>query len=166
MDGAGMASEGDELTGADEERDGAAGGVEEGELGDLALVGAEVEGPSLVALVEDIEDATGGEGELDDVGGEGAADVLRDDGAAVSRVLNEVIEVELNVGGLLTSRAERIGGLGIFVVDQRPWRGGLQGEEGAVGGEDDDVNVAGGVEKRCERERLPFCRGWRAGRGG
>ena len=69
---AAAAAEGDEFTVADEDGEGAAGGVEGWELGDLAGEGVEVEGPALVALVDDVEMAGGGEGDLAE--GSGAAD--------------------------------------------------------------------------------------------
>ncbi len=77
--GSTVASEDEELTGADEERDGAAGGVEQGELEALAGVGLEVKSPAIVSFVEDVEEAFGGEGKVDSVAGGGDAGVARND---------------------------------------------------------------------------------------
>jgi hypothetical protein len=151
--GSAVTAEDEELTWADEEGDGAAGGVEEGEFEALAGVGLEVKGPAIVSFVEDVEEAFGGEGKVDCTAGDGHSGGARNEPSG--RVGEaEAIEVELNgargpgVGGAKSSGKAGVG------VDEGKRIGAFDGEEVGLGREDDSDDVASGAEERVLEERL------------
>ncbi len=151
-----VTGEGDELAVADEEGGWGAGGVERGELVDLAGVRVEVEGEVLAALVDDGEIAGGGGGDHAGGSGDDAAGGFGDHGVVLPE---ETVEVDLDGSAVgfafdesgLAGGGERVDRLG------RGWGAfaGFDDEEVGVGREEDGGDGAvDGVEELALGEGL------------
>ena len=129
---------------ADEERGGAAGGVEGREFVDLAGVGVEVEGPVLMSLIDDGEVAGGGGGDVAGVWGLDGAGGTGLDGTTVIAGM-EAVEVDLDGISLcqpLESGAGWGQGVGLGLRCGRRALHGLDDEQVGVGREDESGETA------------------------
>jgi hypothetical protein len=145
------AAEGDEFTVTDEDGEGTAGGVEGREFEGFAGEGIEVEGPALVALVDDVEVSGGGEDDLAEGSGASCTGVANVNFVAGAR--GEAVEVDLN--------GRRVAGWGWVcgcgwmrggAEERRPrgfcgscgflFRFGFDDEHVGVGGEEEESDVA------------------------
>jgi hypothetical protein len=150
---AATAAEGDEFTVTDEDGVGTAGGVEGREFEGFAGEGVEVEGPALVALIDDVEMAGGGEDDLAEGSRATCASAANVDFVAGAGGDGETIEVDLHGrriagrgrvrgGGWMRGRPEErrprrfCGGCGFL------FRFGFDDEHVGVGGEEEESDVA------------------------
>jgi hypothetical protein len=143
---AAAAAEGDELAVADEEGGWGAGGVEGRELGDLAGVRVEVEGPVLVALIDDSEIAGDGGGDIAGVGDGDSSSVHGPDGAVVL-LRAKTIEVDLDGILLFRFRSRRTEEGSLRLLVRRDALDGLDDEEIGFGREDQGRKAALGRDE-------------------